>query len=184
MDYSMILILVVMVAVFYFMIIRPEKKKKKEEENLRNSLKEGDKITTIGGIVGKIVDIKGDNIVIETSMDRVRMELAKWSVMTNNTAQEAAQKARAEAQAADQAETVTHGDGAPPFEVGIRIREKPGQHVAVRVDPIGDGSDAVGHRNLAAARSLGGGGNGHHDDGRRHQQFLDHCSLFFRFYDC
>ena len=100
MDYSMILILVVMVAVFYFMIIRPEKKKKKEEENLRNSLKEGDKITTIGGIVGKIVDIKGDNIVIETSMDRVRMELAKWSVMTNNTAQEAAQKARAEAQAA------------------------------------------------------------------------------------
>ena len=95
MDYSMILILVVMVAVFYFMIIRPEKKKKKEEENLRNSLKEGDKITTIGGIVGKIVDIKGDNIVIETSMDRVRMELAKWSVMTNNTAQEAAQKARA-----------------------------------------------------------------------------------------
>ena len=93
MDYSMILILVVMVAVFYFMIIRPEKKKKKEEENLRNSLKEGDKITTIGGIVGKIVDIKGDNIVIETSMDRVRMELAKWSVMTNNTAQEAAQKA-------------------------------------------------------------------------------------------
>ena len=111
MDYSMILILVVMVAVFYFMIIRPEKKKKKEEENLRNSLKEGDKITTIGGIVGKIVDIKGDNIVIETSMDRVRMELAKWSVMTNNTAQEAAQKARAEAQAADQAETVTHGDG-------------------------------------------------------------------------
>ena len=43
---------------------------------------------------------KGDNIVIETSMDRVRMELAKWSVMTNNTAQEAAQKARAEAQAA------------------------------------------------------------------------------------
>ena len=98
MHYSMILILVVMVAVFYFMIIRPEKKK--EEENLRNSLKEGDKITTIGGIVGKIVDIKGDNIVIETSMDRVRMELAKWSVMTNNTAQEAAQKARAEAQAA------------------------------------------------------------------------------------
>ena len=43
-------------------------------------LKEGDKITTIGGIVGKIVDIKGDNIVIETSMDRVRMELTKWAV--------------------------------------------------------------------------------------------------------
>lgn len=100
MDFSIIIMIVGMIALVYFMMIRPEKKKKKEEENLRNSLKEGDKITTIGGIVGKIVDIKGDNIVIETSMDRVRMELTKWSVMTNNTAQEAAQKARAEAQAA------------------------------------------------------------------------------------
>ena len=45
------------------MIIRPEKKKKKEEEKLRNSLKVGDKITTIGGIVGKVVDLKDDNIV-------------------------------------------------------------------------------------------------------------------------
>ena len=66
-----------------------------EEENLRNSLKVGDHITTIGGIVGKIV--------IETSADRVRMELARFSVMTNNTAKEAAQKARAEAQAAAKA---------------------------------------------------------------------------------
>ncbi len=97
---ELIIMVVVMIGIFYFMIIRPEKKKKKEEENLRSSLKEGDRITTIGGIVGKIVDVKGDNIIIETSMDRVRLELAKWSVMTNNTAQEAAQKARAEAQAA------------------------------------------------------------------------------------
>ncbi len=100
MDYSFIIMLVVMVAVFYFMIIRPDRKRKKEEEALRSALKEGDRITTIGGIVGKIVDVKGDNIVIETSADRVRMELAKWSVMTNNSAQEAAQKARAEAAAA------------------------------------------------------------------------------------
>ena len=100
MDWTMIVLLVAMVGVFYFLIIRPEKKKKKEEEQLRSSLSEGDKITTIGGIVGKIVDIKDENIVIETSADRVRMELAKWSVMTNNSAQEKAQKARAEAQAA------------------------------------------------------------------------------------
>ena len=100
MDLSFLIIIVAMVAVFYFMIIRPEKKKKKEEESLRSSLKEGDKITTIGGIVGKIVDMKDDNIIIETSMDRVRMELAKWSVMSNDSAKEAAQKARAEAQAA------------------------------------------------------------------------------------
>ena len=92
-----------MIAVFYFMLIRPEKERKKEEENLRNSLKVGDRITTIGGIVGKIVELKDENIVIETSADRVRMELARFYVMTNNTAKEAAQKARAEAQAAAKA---------------------------------------------------------------------------------
>ena len=94
------IMIVAMLAMLYFFMIRPENKRKKEAQQMRDSLKVGDNITTIGGIVGKIVDIKGDNIVIETSMDRVRMELAKWSVMTNNTAQEAAQKARAEAQAA------------------------------------------------------------------------------------
>ena len=97
-SYSMIIMLVAMVAIFYFLLIRPEKKSKKE--NLRSNLKVGDKITTIGGIVGKIVDMHDENIVIETSADRVRMELAKWSVMTNNTAKENAQKARQEAQAA------------------------------------------------------------------------------------
>lgn len=96
---SMIIMIVAMVAIFYFMIIRPEKKKKKEEEQLRNSLKEGDKITTIGGVVGKIVDIDGENIVIETSKDRVRVEFKKWAVGTNDTAAEDAKKARAEAQA-------------------------------------------------------------------------------------
>ena len=100
MDYSMILILVVMVAVFYFMIIRPEKKKKKEEENLRNSLKEGDKITTIGGIIGDIVSIKDNSIVIETTTDRVRVEFAKFAVSTNNTAEKEAAKQKAAALAA------------------------------------------------------------------------------------
>lgn len=101
MDLSMsIVMIVVFAALMYFMIIRPEKKRKKEEEALRNALQEGDKITTIGGICGKIVEIDGENIVIETSKDRVRMELKKWSVASNDSAVEKAKKARAEAQAA------------------------------------------------------------------------------------
>lgn len=94
---EMIMLLVVFIAIFYFMIIRPENKKKKEAENLRNALKVGDKITTIGGIVGKICDLKDDKLVIETSADRVRMELMKWAVMTNNTAEESKAKAQADA---------------------------------------------------------------------------------------
>ena len=103
-GYSSIIMIILMLVIFYLFLILPENKKKKKLNEMRSNLKVGDDIVTIGGIVGKIVDIKGDNIVIETSMDRVRMELAKWSVMTNNTAQEAAQKARAEAQAAKEAQ--------------------------------------------------------------------------------
>ena len=100
----MIIMLVLFIAVFYFMILRPENKKKKEQEALRNSLHKGDRITTIGGIMGKIVDIKDDRIVIETSEDQVRMELQKWSVMTNNTAEKEKDKRAAEArQAAEKA---------------------------------------------------------------------------------
>ena len=98
----MIIMLVVFIAIFYFMILRPENKKKKEAEALRNSLHKGDKITTIGGIMGKIVDIKDDKIVIETGEDQVRMELQKWSVMTNNTAEKEKGKRAAEAKEAAQ----------------------------------------------------------------------------------
>ncbi|MBR6120289.1 MAG: preprotein translocase subunit YajC [Oscillospiraceae bacterium] len=99
---TLLIPLVLMFVVMYFMIIRPESKKKKEAEALRNSLHKGDKITTIGGIMGKIVDIKDDKIVIETGEDQVRMELQKWSVMTNNTAEKEKSKRAAEAKEAAQ----------------------------------------------------------------------------------
>ena len=93
---STILIFVVMIAVFYLFMIRPENKKKKAMNEMRSALKVGDKITTIGGIVGTVVHVKDENIVIETSADRVRMELTKWSISVNNTADAAAKAAAAE----------------------------------------------------------------------------------------
>ena len=72
--------LILMLAMLYFLMIRPESKRKKQAEEMRSSLKKGDQITTIGGIVGKIVQVTDENIVIETSDDRVRMELTKWAV--------------------------------------------------------------------------------------------------------
>ena len=59
-----ILMLVIMLGIFYFLLIRPENKRKKEAENMRASLKTGDKITTIGGIIGTVVSVKEDRIVI------------------------------------------------------------------------------------------------------------------------
>ncbi len=97
---SMIIMLVVMVGVFYFFLIRPENKKKKAMTDMRNSLKVGDNITTIGGVVGDIVFLKDDNIIIETSADKVRIEFTKWAVSTNNSAEKAAAKAKEAAVAA------------------------------------------------------------------------------------
>lgn len=77
-----ILMIALMFGLMYFMLIRPENKRKKAAEEMRNSLKKGMKITTIGGIVGTIVKVDGDTIVVETSEDRVRMELTKWAVST------------------------------------------------------------------------------------------------------
>ena len=79
MDYTIIM-LIVMVAIMYFLMIRPENKRKKKAQEMRDSLKKGDIITSIGGIIGRIVSVGKDTIIIETSDDRVRMELAKWAV--------------------------------------------------------------------------------------------------------
>ena len=86
---SPMLLLVLMFVLMYFVMIRPESKRKKQADEMRSNLKKGDQITTIGGIVGKIVMVGEENIVIETSDDRVRMEIAKWAVSVNNTQQAA-----------------------------------------------------------------------------------------------
>lgn len=105
-----IVMLVAMVAVFYFMLIRPENKRKKEAEELRTNLKVGDKVTTIGGITGTVVNVKEDKFVMETSADQVRIEFQKWALSTNETAAAAAKEketkaaeAKAKAKAAKKA---------------------------------------------------------------------------------
>lgn len=108
---STIIMLVLMLAIFYFMLIRPENKRKKEAEQMRSSVKKGDQITTIGGVIGTVVDVKENNIVLETSADQVRIEFAKWAISSNETATEAAkaeakkaQEAKAKAKVAKKAE--------------------------------------------------------------------------------
>ena len=108
---SPLIMMVLMIAIFYFMLIRPENKRKKEAEQMRSSVRTGDKIVTIGGIVGTVVNVKENRIVIETSADQVRIELEKWAISSNETAAEAAkaeakkaQEAKAKAKAAKKAE--------------------------------------------------------------------------------
>ncbi len=75
-----ILIIVVMFVVLYFFMIRPQKKQEREVNNMRNNLQVGDEITTIGGIIGKIVSIKEETLMIETGHDRTKIRILKSAV--------------------------------------------------------------------------------------------------------
>ncbi|MBR2011366.1 MAG: preprotein translocase subunit YajC [Clostridia bacterium] len=70
----------VVVVVFYFFGIRPQKKQEQAMAQMRDSLQVGDEITTIGGIIGKIVSIKEETMIIETGRDHTRIRLLKTAV--------------------------------------------------------------------------------------------------------
>ena len=97
---STLIMLAVMVGIFYFMLIRPENKRKKEAEATRTSVKVGDQVTTIGGVIGTVVSVKEERFVLETSADQVRIEFAKWAISSNDTAVAAAQEAQKKAREA------------------------------------------------------------------------------------
>ena len=102
-SFSSIIMLVVMAVAMYFLMIRPQKKKQKEEQQMRDSIQIGDEITTIGGIMGRVVTVKDDSIVIETGTDRVRIRFQRWAIQTNETANarmEAERQAAADAKKA------------------------------------------------------------------------------------
>lgn len=80
MDFTMIIVLLGLLAVMYFVMIRPQRKQEKEQNNMRNNLSVGDEITTIGGIIGKIVSIKEETCVIETSHERTKIRILKSAV--------------------------------------------------------------------------------------------------------
>ena len=75
-----IILMVAMLAAFYFFAIRPQKKQEKEINAMRNALTVGDEVTTTGGIIGKIVSIKDETCVIETSHDGTKIRLLKTSI--------------------------------------------------------------------------------------------------------
>ena len=95
-GFSSIFFLIIIFVVFYFFMIRPENKRKKQLNEMRDHTAVGDEIVTIGGIMGKVVQVTGDTITFETGEDRVRMQVTKWAISTNVREE----KQRAAAQAA------------------------------------------------------------------------------------
>ncbi len=80
MNWMSLILIVVMFVALYFFMIRPQKKQEREVNNMRNNLQVGDEITTIGGIIGKIVSIKEETVMIETGHDRTKIRILKTAV--------------------------------------------------------------------------------------------------------
>lgn len=76
----LIVTFVLMIAIFYFLMYRPQKKQEKEQQQMRNSIEVGDEITTIGGIIGRVVAIKDETLVIETSKERTKIRILRSAI--------------------------------------------------------------------------------------------------------
>lgn len=79
-NISMVVMIVVMLAVMYFLLYRPQKKQQKKEAEMRNSLEIGDEVTTIGGIVGRVIALKEDTFVLETGSDRTKIRFRRAAI--------------------------------------------------------------------------------------------------------
>ena len=77
---SLFFTLALMLVMLYFMIYRPQKKQEKKDAAMRAALEIGDQVTTIGGIVGRVVAIKDDTFVLETGADRVKIRFTKSAI--------------------------------------------------------------------------------------------------------
>lgn len=67
-------------AVFYFFAIRPQRKKEKEIREMRDSLRVGDDVITIGGIYGKVLKLKDDLVTIEVGSAKTKLEMTRWAI--------------------------------------------------------------------------------------------------------
>ncbi len=86
-DWTAYIWIILMIALFYFMLIRPQKKKEKADRMLRNSLKPGDHIVTIGGFTGRVLSVKDDIITFETGADRTKLTVKKWAIQTKESSE-------------------------------------------------------------------------------------------------
>ena len=81
-GWTMLIMLGVMFLFLYFFMIRPQKKQEKKDAAMRDALQIGDEVTTIGGIIGKVISIKGETFVLETTKDKTKIRFLKGAIRT------------------------------------------------------------------------------------------------------
>lgn len=113
--------LVIVVVVFYFLLIRPQKKQEKEAQKMRDNMKVGDEITTIGGIVGKIVSLKDETVVIETTKDKTHIRFLRAAIRSVDVA-------------AEDSHPIVHETPAEPAKNGKKGKKKSAVEPAAMVE--------------------------------------------------
>ena len=84
-TWTYLILMVVFFALIYFMMIRPEKKRNNELKKMRDSLTQGDQVTTNGGIVGTVVNVKDDEVTLESGIDGTKILIKKWAISSIDT---------------------------------------------------------------------------------------------------
>lgn len=90
-GFGSLIFLLLIIVIFYLFFIRPQMKRSKEQKKFRENLKKGDKIITIGGLHGKIVEVQDTTFTIEVA-ENIRLRVEKSAVAMDGTSQIGAQK--------------------------------------------------------------------------------------------
>jgi len=96
--FAQFLPLILLIVLMYFLLIRPQKKRERETAEMRNSVRVGDEVVTIGGICGRIVKTKDDTLVIEVGADKVKFEIMRWAISKVEVKGDGSKKAAAVAE--------------------------------------------------------------------------------------
>ena len=83
-GWSMWIMLILIFVVMWFFMIRPQRKQQKELDNFRNSLKNGDKVVTIGGIYGTVCEVRDNDVLIEIDKN-VKIRVSKQALVKDFT---------------------------------------------------------------------------------------------------
>ncbi len=84
-------VIILTLGIMYFFMVVPQKKKEKAVTEMRSDLQIGDRVVTIGGIIGRIVNIKDDAITIETGTEKTRLRVMRWGIQAKESRDTAAQ---------------------------------------------------------------------------------------------
>ena len=129
-PWGMIIMFAVVILVFWLFMIRPQKKQEQKDSAMRDALAVGDEVTTIGGIIGKVVSIKGETFVLETTRDKTKIRFLKGAIRSVDVkaadiaaAVIAEEKAKNEENAEPAAENAAAPEAAPEAEADKNISE-------------------------------------------------------------